>query len=152
MLIWQNHFAAKEREVAALVKAQWTPTGLLMDANGRIAKATSAAGDTAIRTLVDQIRNEDVRQEFVYFANGNRTTESDKIGEKYSRVFARRYQGRSDRRELFSQGKQTLGYFLESDAARFCVNMMDDLREWDTDAHRRRSRVDRVFGRRSTGA
>ena len=42
-----------ERELADAAKAQWTPTAVLVDANGRIASHT-AAGDNAIRDLVEK--------------------------------------------------------------------------------------------------
>ena len=45
----------KDRELAEMVKARWTPTAVLMDAGGRIASHI-AAGDTAIRALVEDIK------------------------------------------------------------------------------------------------
>ncbi len=50
MILLQN-----EREVAEAVHAQWTPTAILMDANGRIASHV-AAGDGAIRELVGKFK------------------------------------------------------------------------------------------------
>src|SRR5205823_3247215 len=70
----------KHRELADQVQAQWTPTAVLMDKSGRIASHV-AAGDTAIRSLIEQIKVADPRQEFNYFTNGNGHSHLGKIGE-----------------------------------------------------------------------
>jgi peroxiredoxin/uncharacterized membrane protein YphA (DoxX/SURF4 family) len=119
----------KDRELAALVKAQWTPTAVLMDAAGRVA-SHAAAADTAIRTLIEQIRSEDVRQEFAYFANGNGQPNPIKIGEGVPEFSLADIRGEQIDASYF-RGKQTLVTFW-SLTCPFCVNMMDDLREWDT--------------------
>ena len=58
----------KQRELAEAVKAQWTPTVILMDANGRVASHPTA-GDNAIRSLIEQgetkiVQTEDGRIEY----------------------------------------------------------------------------------------
>ncbi len=79
-----------ERELAEIVKAQWTPTAVFMDAKGRIASHV-AAGDTAIRSLVDEIRSLDPKSDFAYITNGNGAFASRQDRRERPAVFANRY-------------------------------------------------------------
>lgn len=121
----------KHREVADLFKAQWTPTGILMDANGRIA-SHAAAGDTAIRELIEKIDNEDLSREFTYFVpthNGHTHARTDKIGTDVPEISVADMAGREITTEYFN-GKQTLVTFW-STTCPHCTNMLESLREWD---------------------
>ncbi len=118
-----------ERELAELVKAQWTPTAILMDASGRIASHV-AAGDNAIRELVDRIKGEDLSAEFTYFSNDNgHSHTNNKIGSTIPDFLLTDIKGHEINSDYF-KGKQTLVAFW-SLTCPHCVNMMDELREWD---------------------
>ncbi|MEO6654521.1 MAG: redoxin domain-containing protein [Pyrinomonadaceae bacterium] len=117
----------KDREVADSVRAQWTPTAVFMDAKGRIA-SNVAAGDTAIRELVEWVRAEDLEQEFTHYINGNGQTAS-KIGTKVPDFSLTDIKGQVIKSDYFN-GKQTLVTFW-SLTCPFCLNMMDEIREWD---------------------
>ena len=118
----------KDREFAELVKARWTPTAVLMDANGRIASHV-AAGDTAIRALVGQVKNEDLSREFAYFTNGNGHSHTTKIGESVPQFSVVDISGHEITSDYF-RNKQTLVAFWSLTCG-YCEQMIDDLREWD---------------------
>lgn len=119
----------KERELSDIVKAQWTPTAVLMDRHGRIASHV-AAGDAAIRELVAKIKDEDLRQEFTYFTNGNGHSHSNnKIGENIPIFSIDDIRGNEINNDYFKE-KQTLVAFW-SLTCPYCQEMMSDLREWD---------------------
>jgi peroxiredoxin len=117
-----------ERELSELLKAQWTPTAVLMDASGRIASHV-AAGDTAIRQLVGQIKSHDLKQEFTYFSNGNGHDHGIHIGHEIPSFSLKDLKGNEITADRF-RGKRTLVAFW-SLSCPFCLEMMDDLREWD---------------------
>ncbi len=119
----------KNREVAESVKAQWTPTAILMDASGRLA-SHATAGDTAIRELVEQIRTEDLGQEFTYFTNGHEHSHiQNKIGSSIPQFALQDIKGQEINSDYFI-GKQTLVTFW-SLTCPHCVSMMDELKAWD---------------------
>lgn len=117
-----------DREFAELVKARWTPTAVLMDANGRISSHV-AAGDTAIRALVEEVRSEDLSREFVYFTNGGNHSHTTKIGENVPQFSIADISGREITPETF-RDKKTLVAFWSLNCG-YCDQMIDDLREWD---------------------
>jgi thiol-disulfide isomerase/thioredoxin/uncharacterized membrane protein YphA (DoxX/SURF4 family) len=118
----------KNRELADAVMAKWTPTAVLMDAQGRIASHV-AAGDGAIRDLVAKIKKEDIRNEFVYFTNGNGHAHGSKLGENIPQFSLADIQGNQiDSDSLL--GKQTLVAFW-SLTCPYCREMIADLRDWD---------------------
>jgi thiol-disulfide isomerase/thioredoxin/uncharacterized membrane protein YphA (DoxX/SURF4 family) len=120
----------KERELADIVKAQWTPTAVLMDRHGRIASHV-AAGDTAIRELVAKIKDEDLRQEFTFFTNGNGHAHSNnRVGENVPTFSLKDINGNEINNDYFKH-KQTLVAFW-SLTCPYCQEMMSDLREWDS--------------------
>lgn len=121
----------KHREVADIFKAQWTPTAVLMDTNGRVA-SHAAAGDSAIRDLVDAIDGDDLTREFVHFVpshNGHSHARTGKIGTKMPEISVADITGREITADYF-KGKQTLVTFW-STTCPHCTNMIDDLRDWD---------------------
>ena len=114
----------KERETAELFGAQWTPTAVLINTDGRIASRV-AAGDKAIRELVEKIKAEDLDKELLYVVNGN----GHKLGEhlpEFSNtdIFAKNITSKD------FLGKKTLVTFW-SMTCPHCVNMIEELREWD---------------------
>ena len=119
----------KKREVADAVKAQWTPTVILMDANGRVA-SHATAGDNAIRSLIEQLKTEDLDREFTYFAHDDDHGHShNKIGESIPEFSVQDIKGKIIDSDYF-KGKQTLVTFW-SLTCPFCTSMMDELKDWD---------------------
>lgn len=118
----------KEREVAALVRAQWTPTAVLMDRRGRIA-SDIAAGDVAIRDLVTRIKAEDGDGKATYFANTNGRHQPIKIGEGVPEFSLADLDGNPIGPDFFKD-RQTLVTFWSLTCSH-CVQMMEELREWD---------------------
>ena len=114
----------KDRELAEAVSAGWTPTALLVNTDGAVA-SHPAAGDAAIRTLVEKIKTENFDEDLLFVTNGTPT----KIGESVPEFSLKDLQGREITANDF-RGKKTLVTFW-SISCPFCVNMMDDLREWD---------------------
>jgi len=115
------------REVAGLLRAVWTPTAILMDTRGRIASHTTA-GDTAIRSLVDAIKGEDLSREGVHFTNGAGHSRAP-IGAPVPELRVSDIKGREITSDDF-RGKKTLIAFW-SDSCPHCVAMLDELRDWD---------------------
>lgn len=118
----------KERETAELVRAQWTPTALLVDSNGRIASHV-AAGDSAMRELVESVKARDLTGPFSYFTNGHRHAHGPQIGDVVPEHTLFDLDGNEINARHF-QGKPTLVAFW-STTCPHCLNMMDELREWD---------------------
>ncbi|MFT3745562.1 MAG: redoxin domain-containing protein [Pyrinomonadaceae bacterium] len=117
----------KQRELADGVKAQWTPTVILMDANGRVASHPTA-GDTAIRSLISQLKDEDLERDYTYFARVHDHAHN-KIGESVPDFSIQDIKGKVIDSDYF-KGKQTLVTFW-STTCQFCSSMMDELKEWD---------------------
>lgn len=127
-ILASNILLQEDREFADLVKAQWTPTAVLMDANGRIA-SHAAAGDTAIRTLVEHIKSHDLEEENTYFTNGHEHTQTTKLGQIVPDIAVADISGNEITSEYF-RGRKTLVAFWSLECG-FCQKMIDDLREWD---------------------
>jgi peroxiredoxin/uncharacterized membrane protein YphA (DoxX/SURF4 family) len=120
----------EKREVADALSAKWTPTAVLMDGNGRVA-SHAAAGDTAIRKLIAQLKEEDLDDEFVHFASGDghgHTHSVNKIGDTVPDFRMQDIKGRVIDSDYF-RGKQTLVAFW-SLTCPFCIGMIGDLKEW----------------------
>ena len=119
-----------EKEVAALFDAPWTPTALLVNADGTIASRV-AAGDTAIRELVEKMKAENLEKEFLFVANGNDNGNSKlpQIGESVPEFSIEDLTGKAiNQNDL--QGKKTLVAFW-SLSCPHCVKMIEDLRDWE---------------------
>jgi len=117
----------EKRELAEQVKARWTPTAIFVNADGRIA-SHPAAGDTAIRELVEKLQTEDLGKEHLYFPAGN-NGRSLLIGEKIPEFSMPDVKGETVTHETF-QGKESLVVFF-SMTCPHCVKMIEDLKEWD---------------------
>ena len=117
----------EKRELAEQVKARWTPTAIFVNSDGRIA-SHPAAGDTAIRELVEKIKTEDLSKEHLYFSDDE---EGRKvlIGEKVPEFSMPDLKGEQITHESF-HGKESLVVFF-SMTCPHCVRMIDELKEWD---------------------
>lgn len=117
----------KEREFANAVNAKWTPTALFVDSDGNIASHI-AAGDVAIRRLIEQIKMRDLNEQFVYFlgVNGHRKPNIGQLIPQFSAVDVR---GREITDKDFD-GRKTLVAF-SSPTCGHCVQLMGQIRDWE---------------------
>jgi thiol-disulfide isomerase/thioredoxin/uncharacterized membrane protein YphA (DoxX/SURF4 family) len=118
----------KDRAVALKFGAVWTPTVLLVNTDGTIGSRI-AAGDEAIRELIEKIKVESEEKETFYITNGKDDLRKSKIGEKVPEFTMEDLQGRKIGKDDFL-GKKTLAAFW-STTCPHCVNMIEDLREWE---------------------
>jgi peroxiredoxin/uncharacterized membrane protein YphA (DoxX/SURF4 family) len=118
----------KVREVSDAVGARWTPTALVVRPDGTIA-SNLAAGDTAIRELVDKVRHENLSNELFYFSNGTPTGGPPRIGQAVPEFSLEGIGGKQiTAKDL--HGLKTLVVFW-SLTCPHCVAMMSELRSWD---------------------
>lgn len=118
----------KARELAEAAKAQWTPTAILVDAAGRVASHT-AAGDTAIRDLVDKIKTENFNDELTYITNGHNHVNNSKLGRSIPEFKLTDHKGH-EVSDADLKGRKTLVAFW-STGCQHCSAMIEDLRRWD---------------------
>jgi peroxiredoxin len=119
----------KGRELADAAKTQWTPTAVLIDAGGRVASHT-AAGDTAIRDLVENVKGETFdEKKFTYITNGHGNAHNSKLGRTIPE-FALADQTGTKISQDNLKGRKTLVAFWSTDCMH-CANMIEDLRNWD---------------------
>lgn len=118
----------KNRELADTAKAQWTPTAVLVDEHGRVASHT-AAGDAAIRDLVEKVKATSFKDEPTYITNGHRHSNNNKLGQRIPEFKLADHKG-NDVSDRDLKGKKTLIAFW-STGCMHCANMLDDLRKWD---------------------
>lgn len=117
-----------KREFAESVNAKWTPTALFVDADGNIASHI-AAGDIAIRRLVEQIKSRDLNDDFIYFLglNGHRRPN---IGQVVPEFAVEDVAGRPvSNKDL--EGQTTLVTF-SSPTCGHCVKLMEQIRDWES--------------------
>jgi peroxiredoxin/uncharacterized membrane protein YphA (DoxX/SURF4 family) len=117
----------QKREVAEEVMARWTPTAIYVNAEGRIS-SHPAAGDTAIRELVEKLKTEDLSREYLYFANDSSKTKV-KIGEMVPEFEMQSLNGEPVTHKNF-EGKNSLVVFF-SMTCPHCKNMMEELKQWE---------------------
>ena len=120
----------EKREVAESVYARWTPTALLVRADGTIG-SHPAVGDIAIRALVHKVRTEksDSGNFFVATENGN-GSRTPLIGTAIPKFSLPDVTGRTvDSGDLV--GKKTLAVFW-SPTCPHCTAMMNELKHWDS--------------------
>lgn len=115
----------KDREVAEIYGAKWTPTVILINSDGRIA-SHATAGDTAIRELFAKIETKAAENGKFLIAGSNG---SSKIGQEIPAFELNDVAGRKVTANDL-QGKQTLITYW-SQGCGFCTKMLDELREWD---------------------
>ncbi|MBP7416773.1 MAG: redoxin domain-containing protein [Pyrinomonadaceae bacterium] len=119
----------KDREVAELFRAKWTPMAVLMDTKGRIASFTGA-GDLGLRELMEKVGEERVIDEFTYLTGSNEHRHAPlMIGETVPEISVTDINGNGFDSSQF-KGKETLVAFW-SPTCKYCEAMMDDIKEWD---------------------
>lgn len=116
------------REVSDVLKAKWTPTAVLVSADGRVL-SHPAAGDQAIRDLIEQIASNDPAGPYTYFVNGTRDSHMLRVGETAPNFAVKDIKGRVINND-FLKGKPTLVAFW-SMTCPHCENMLPALRDWD---------------------
>ena len=122
----------KDRELANKAKAKWTPTAILVDQKGRVA-SHAAAGDNAIRDLVERIKLDDLKKDHFFFASSNGAETRNKIGQKIPDFSLKNIKGQEINSDFF-KGKTTLVTFWGLDCGH-CKNFLDEFREWDRKRH-----------------
>jgi peroxiredoxin len=118
----------EKRELAEQVKARWTPTAIYVNAEGKIA-SHPAAGDTAIRELIEKLQAEDLGKEHLYFPTDDERPQKLLIGEKVPEFSMPDLKGEAITHENL-QGKESLVVFF-SMTCPHCVRMIEELKEWD---------------------
>ncbi len=119
----------KDREVAELFRAKWTPMAVLMDTKGRIASFTGA-GDLGLRELMEKVKDASSLDEFTYFtAAADHRHAALRIGESVPEISVTDIHDNVFDSSYF-KGKETLVAFW-SPACKFCRAMMDDIKDWD---------------------
>ncbi len=117
----------EDREVAEELKAKWTPTALLVNPDGTIASKV-AAGDTAIQEMIEKIKENGFDDELIFIEatqNGAEPT----IGKEAPDFELEDLEGKQISSKDLA-GKKTLIAFWSATCPH-CVNMLDELREWD---------------------
>lgn len=117
----------KARELALTVNAKWTPTALFVDSDGNIASHI-AAGDIAIRRLVEQIKSRDLKEEFLYFLGINGYGKP-RIGHSIPKFSMKDLEGNEITDKNFV-GRKTLVAF-SSLTCPHCSVLMEQIREWE---------------------
>ena len=115
----------KDREVAEYFNAVWTPTAVLVNADGTLA-SHSAAGDDAIRELIKKIKSEETVYGTLFISNGD---SAYKIGDEMPEFTAEDVDGKEFSSKNILGKKTLLTYW--STACGWCDRMLGDLREWD---------------------
>jgi thiol-disulfide isomerase/thioredoxin len=118
----------KDRELAETARAKWTPTAIYVDQNGRVA-SHAAAGDSAIRDLVERISSADLKEEYIHFMIGDEGPSGDRIGQKVPEFSLTEANGRPVTSDVFT-GKTTLVTFWGLECGH-CKNMLEEFRDWD---------------------
>ncbi len=120
----------QDREFANAVGGLWNPSGLLVSADCRIASHI-AAGDSAIETLVQKIREKELGGEFDYveFRNGDEPHAKIRIGESIPEFSVKDIAGEMIKGADL-KGKPTLIAFW-SPGCSHCVGMIDQFRKFD---------------------
>lgn len=118
----------EEREIADRVRARWTPSALLVRSDGTIASHL-AAGDSAIRHLIEHVRTSDLSSDLLHVAEHRTGGRTPLIGKAVPEFMVADVNGRevTDKDLL---GQRTVAVFW-SLTCPHCISMMEDLREWD---------------------
>lgn len=116
------------KEIADLLEIRWTPTALFVNKSGLIA-SHPAAGDKAIRELIEKVKEENLDDEMVYVRSENGNGHNTKIGETIPEFNLEDLKGKKiSAKDL--KGKKTLVTFW-SMTCPHCVEMSKELSEWD---------------------
>ncbi|MDQ4120576.1 MAG: redoxin domain-containing protein [Acidobacteriota bacterium] len=121
----------KNTETMTLFRAKWTPTAVLINADGTIGSRL-ATGDTAIRALLQSIKpnlsNGHVPKNFLIPQNNS------KLGEPAPQFSLQDLDGKQVKLEQF-RGKKTLLLFWGTGCG-FCQAMLPDLQNWERRSNR----------------
>lgn len=118
----------RDREFQEQIYAKWTPSALLVNADGRIASHI-ASGDSAIRSMIEKLRTENLDDPFFYFAIDREGQRTPKIGELVPDFELNDIEGRTVRANEL-QGKPTLVTFW-SLTCPHCRDMAEQIKEWE---------------------
>lgn len=118
----------EKRDLAESVKAQWTPSALFVNADGRIGSYVST-GDSAIRLLIDDLRERELGPDFVFVVNSVGAAQALKIGENVPDFSLTGADGETVTNEAIA-GRNTLALFW-SMTCPHCVNMKEALAEME---------------------
>lgn len=124
----QTILLQKNREINEIFYAQWTPTAIYINEDGYIA-SRPAAGDEAIRELVERIKSAEEDERFFYIHNADSFGNPPKIGEPIPEFSIEDLQGNLMTNKDFL-GRQTLAAFFGIGCPH-CTAMHEDLREWE---------------------
>ncbi len=115
----------KDREVALLFGAEWTPTAVIVNTDGTIASRT-AVGDKAIREMLEMAKTQIDDPDVLLIANGGETKSLGKFLPEFSQtdVFDKNITSED------LHGKKTLVTFWSLSCV-YCNRMLEDLRDWD---------------------
>jgi thiol-disulfide isomerase/thioredoxin len=118
----------EKRELAESVHARWTPTALLVRADGTIGSHV-AAGDIAIGKLIEHVRKGGAEPDAYFISDNGNGSRPPKIGQKVPDFKLEDIAGNPiDSEEL--KGRRTVAVFW-SLTCPYCKAMMDDLKKWD---------------------
>jgi peroxiredoxin/uncharacterized membrane protein YphA (DoxX/SURF4 family) len=118
----------KSREITSAMGIKWTPTAILVNPAGRIA-SHAAAGDTAVRELVNMIIQENAVDPGFHVVNGTGPGQAPKIGQPLPEFSLADLEGRKLAAKHL-RGHKTLVTFW-SPSCTHCEKMLEDLRTWD---------------------
>lgn len=114
----------KDREVAELFEAQWTPTAVLINANGKIGSKV-AAGDKAIRELFEKIAAEESEESLVFVNNTN----GNGLGNEIPEFELSDLSGKTITAKDIVGNETLVAYW--GVGCGYCTQMLEEFREWD---------------------
>ena len=118
----------KNKEIGELFYSPWTPTAIYINEDGIIA-SRPAAGDEAIRELVEKIKSAKADEKFLFVYNANSLGKRPKIGEPIPEFSLEDLEGNKiTDKDL--RGRETLVTFFGLDCPH-CTAMHEDLHEWE---------------------
>lgn len=124
----ENILLQEKKELAETLNAVWTPTALFVGADGTIA-SRPATGDKAINELFRELDGKELRQKFVFVANGRNNGDGILVGKPLPSFEVKDTDGNSVSEEKIT-GRRTLAVFWSSNCPH-CKAMAPELAEWD---------------------
>lgn len=123
-----NILLDKDRRTALKYGAVWTPSAVLVNTDGSIGSRI-AAGDGAIRELLDRIKTERPGKAALYLTDERDETRKSRIGDPVPEFSMADLRGRTIGADDF-RGQKTLAAFW-STTCPHCVKMIGELRDWE---------------------
>ncbi|MBK9153758.1 MAG: redoxin domain-containing protein [Chloracidobacterium sp.] len=117
----------RSREFANSVHAKWTPSVLFVDKEGNIASHL-AAGDVAIRRLIEKMKLKDLNAKFVYFLGLTGQKRPDIGTEVPEFAVSRPFGHQITKADLVC--RRTLAAFISTTCGH-CSRLVDEIREWE---------------------